>query len=336
MVIARLGVAQTGERRVQCSGGRQDSGPGSRRASGRTGGRGPGVRDTGRGGPGRAGAAAPQPVHRPGRDLRGRDCPGRGVRAAAHRGLPARPQPRPAGQRRHDLGPEHRLGHAGLGGPACRRQRAGDGAVQRPAGRAARRCRSSGPPCRAPGALVGNDAIFRPGPRVQAVDPLHRPGAGRLRRRPGPCPAALLGKSAAAHFTTRGYSQLRLGQLLSQLGYLPLTWAPSQAAATRAEHAERGLPAAQPAGPGLRPARGQLHLAARLPGPADQHVDAGPRERGAARRGHGLPVRARDDHRRRRPGRSCGPPCSRPRRPGPAQRQRLHLRPGQQGAAGER
>ena len=37
------------------------------------------------------------------------------------------------------------------------------------------------------------------------------------------------------HFTTGGYSPLRLSQLLSQLGYLPMTWSPATSPAARAE-----------------------------------------------------------------------------------------------------
>ena len=47
--------------------------------------------------------------------------------------------------------------------------------------------------------------------------------------------ARLSGPATTVHFTTGGYSQLRLGQLLSQLGYLPMTWAPTTSPATRGE-----------------------------------------------------------------------------------------------------
>ncbi|MGH3273836.1 MAG: L,D-transpeptidase family protein, partial [Streptosporangiaceae bacterium] len=46
---------------------------------------------------------------------------------------------------------------------------------------------------------------------------------------------ARLRSATVAHFTTGPYSQLRLGQLLSQLGYLPLTWTPNTGPAARAE-----------------------------------------------------------------------------------------------------
>jgi hypothetical protein len=46
---------------------------------------------------------------------------------------------------------------------------------------------------------------------------------------------ARLSSAGTVHFTTGGYSQLRLGQLLSQLGYLPLTWSSATGPAARAE-----------------------------------------------------------------------------------------------------
>jgi peptidoglycan hydrolase-like protein with peptidoglycan-binding domain len=47
--------------------------------------------------------------------------------------------------------------------------------------------------------------------------------------------------SALAHFTTGGYSQLRLGQLLTQLGYLPLNWIPGGSGpAASAQRQENG------------------------------------------------------------------------------------------------
>jgi Bacterial Ig-like domain/L,D-transpeptidase catalytic domain len=46
---------------------------------------------------------------------------------------------------------------------------------------------------------------------------------------------ARLAGAGTAHFTTGGYSQLRLSQLLSQLGYLPMTWLPATDPAARAE-----------------------------------------------------------------------------------------------------
>jgi hypothetical protein len=49
---------------------------------------------------------------------------------------------------------------------------------------------------------------------------------------------AHLARPLTARFATRAYSQLRLAQLLSGLGYLPLSWSPSQSRAVRAEEQE--------------------------------------------------------------------------------------------------
>ncbi|HEY2548968.1 MAG TPA: Ig-like domain-containing protein [Streptosporangiaceae bacterium] len=66
-------------------------------------------------------------------------------------------------------------------------------------------------------------APFPPSTRVTVRVPAGQAGvrsaAGRLLSRP-----------AVTHFSTMPYSPLRLSQLLSQLGYLPLTWAPRSAA----------------------------------------------------------------------------------------------------------
>jgi hypothetical protein len=51
---------------------------------------------------------------------------------------------------------------------------------------------------------------------------------------------ARLAGGTTAHFTTGGYSQLRLGELLAQLGYLPMTWSPASGPAERGELADGG------------------------------------------------------------------------------------------------
>jgi peptidoglycan hydrolase-like protein with peptidoglycan-binding domain len=59
------------------------------------------------------------------------------------------------------------------------------------------------------------------------------------------------GTTRTVHFTTGQYSQLRLEQLLSQLGYLPLTWTPSNSSGTVAssdEHAQLAAAYSPPAG----------------------------------------------------------------------------------------
>ena len=55
----------------------------------------------------------------------------------------------------------------------------------------------------------------------------------------------LLARPLVAHFTTRAYSQLRLSQLLAQLGYLPMTWSPSQTATLRLEQHAAAATASQ-------------------------------------------------------------------------------------------
>jgi peptidoglycan hydrolase-like protein with peptidoglycan-binding domain len=86
---------------------------------------------------------------------------------------------------------------------------------------------------------VGDDASFtparpfRPGSRFTVEIP---GGAGGVRTAAG----AVLARPMTARFATRGYSQLRLGELLSQLGYLPLTWSPQQGGAIRSEEEDAG------------------------------------------------------------------------------------------------
>jgi Bacterial Ig-like domain/L,D-transpeptidase catalytic domain len=58
---------------------------------------------------------------------------------------------------------------------------------------------------------------------------------------------ARLSGGATVHFTTGGYSQLRLGQLLAQLGYLPMTWSPATGPAGRGELASGGSARSQAA-----------------------------------------------------------------------------------------
>ena len=81
---------------------------------------------------------------------------------------------------------------------------------------------------------IGDDAMFtpvkalRPGTRYTVTVPA---GASGVQIVGG----GHLDKTVTRRFTTRGYSQLRLAQLLSKLGYLPLTWSPSQTAGQRSE-----------------------------------------------------------------------------------------------------
>jgi hypothetical protein len=73
---------------------------------------------------------------------------------------------------------------------------------------------------------LGDDAVFTP---ATALAPGRHytveipAGAGGVRAVGG----AGLGRPTAAGFTTGAYSQLRLAQIMAQLGYLPLTWSPA-------------------------------------------------------------------------------------------------------------
>jgi hypothetical protein len=73
---------------------------------------------------------------------------------------------------------------------------------------------------------MGDDAVFTP---AQPLPPGSRytveipAGDGGVRAVGG----ASLARPATASFTTGGYSQLRLAQIMAQLGYLPLTWSPA-------------------------------------------------------------------------------------------------------------
>ena len=79
---------------------------------------------------------------------------------------------------------------------------------------------------------IGDDAAFtparplRPSSRFTVQVPA---GHGGVRTTGG----GLLTRPVVAHFSTGAYSQLRLAQLLSQLGYLPLTWSAVQSPALR-------------------------------------------------------------------------------------------------------
>jgi peptidoglycan hydrolase-like protein with peptidoglycan-binding domain len=93
------------------------------------------------------------------------------------------------------------------------------------------------PPVPGTWSVLGNDATFTP---ARAFKPSSRytvevPAGGAGVRTAG---GGLLAKPMVARFTTRAYSQMRLAQLLGQLGYLPLTWSPLESAATHTEDQE--------------------------------------------------------------------------------------------------
>ncbi len=102
------------------------------------------------------------------------------------------------------------------------------------------------PPVRGTWTRVANDATFIP---ATAFAPYHRytvrvpAGASGVRIAGG----KTLASPVVSHFTTRGYSPLRMAQLLSQLGYLPLTWSPATGGAARSEEMNGGLPSSQQA-----------------------------------------------------------------------------------------
>ena len=74
------------------------------------------------------------------------------------------------------------------------------------------------------------DTAFRPSSRVTVSVPA---GLSGVRAADG----GLLGKPVTDHFKTGGYSSLRLAEVLGQLGYLPLTWAPSENGAFKSQSA---------------------------------------------------------------------------------------------------
>ena len=71
------------------------------------------------------------------------------------------------------------------------------------------------------------DVPFQPATSISVRVPA---GPGGVRSVSG----KLLTKSVTEHFTTGTYSPLRLTELLGQLGYLPMSWAPDESGATRA------------------------------------------------------------------------------------------------------
>jgi hypothetical protein len=77
---------------------------------------------------------------------------------------------------------------------------------------------------------------FWPGSRVRVVIPA---GGSGLRSAAG----VVLAKAVTERFTTHGWSTLRLKQMLAQLGYLPLKWAPQDATAMEPDNVATELAA---------------------------------------------------------------------------------------------
>ena len=103
-----------------------------------------------------------------------------------------------------------------------------------------------------------------------------------------------LGSNVSQSFTTASFSTMRLQQLLTQLGYLPMTWKAKPGPAIGAGNAKAQLAAAYHA-----PA-GTFSLAERLAVDAAQAVDGGFGQHPERRRDPGVRVGARHDHGRHR------------------------------------
>jgi L,D-transpeptidase catalytic domain/Bacterial Ig-like domain len=79
---------------------------------------------------------------------------------------------------------------------------------------------------------LGDDLVFTPDQPYRPESPVTvsvPSGPEGVRSANG----GLLAAGATEHFTTSGYSQLRLAELLGQLGYLPLTWSEAGSGAAR-------------------------------------------------------------------------------------------------------
>jgi peptidoglycan hydrolase-like protein with peptidoglycan-binding domain len=69
---------------------------------------------------------------------------------------------------------------------------------------------------------------------------------------------ALLARPLAWHFSTRSYSQLRLSELLSQLGYLPISWTPAASGHLAGPEGTAGGGPASPASLAYSPPAGKF------------------------------------------------------------------------------
>jgi len=103
---------------------------------------------------------------------------------------------------------------------------------------------------------IGNDAAFtpthpfRPSSRFTVQVPAGRDGVRTVG-------GGLLAQTVTDHFTTGGYTQLRLAQLLGQLGYLPVTWTAAQTPALRSEELD-GVTASSQAALAYNPPPGKF------------------------------------------------------------------------------
>ena len=138
----------------------------------------------------------------------------------------------------------------------------------------------------------------------------------------------LLASNVTESFTTGSFSTLRLQELLSQLGYLPLTW--TQEASPRhrpRQHQGR-------AGRGVSGARGDVQLELRLPVEPDRSVAGRLGQHPRRRRDPGLRVGDRADHGRRRQAGGLDRPVHRAGE-GRAEPERLQLRAGRPELTGD-
>jgi hypothetical protein len=94
--------------------------------------------------------------------------------------------------------------------------------------------------------VIGNDAMFTPTSpfRPHSTYTVDVPAGRSGVRTAG---GGYLARPTSTRFTTEGYSQLRLAQLLSQLGYLPLTWAGLNNPATHSQQDAAYSPGSQAA-----------------------------------------------------------------------------------------
>jgi peptidoglycan hydrolase-like protein with peptidoglycan-binding domain len=104
---------------------------------------------------------------------------------------------------------------------------------------------------------IGDDATFTPA-RAFRPDTRYRVTVPAAVREAG---GGALGRTATAAFTTRGYSSLRLAQLLAQLGYLPVSWTPAQGTAMRSEEQDSGYITGSPQSLAFDPPAGKFRMA---------------------------------------------------------------------------
>jgi hypothetical protein len=114
----------------------------------------------------------------------------------------------------------------------------------------------------------GNTLVFEPStpfPQSTKVTVNVPSGPGGIRAVDG----SLLTQSVTEHFTTGTYSQLGLAEMLSKLGYLPLTWVEADNGATKGQMMDAGAAAESEAGMAYDPPAGTFYLDAGYPSTLD-------------------------------------------------------------------